>query len=317
MISVALCTFNGEKFISQQLDSILCQSVPVDEIVVCDDCSSDSTRQIVEQYAAQEQSIRLIKNEHNLGYIANFEKAIRLCQGDYIFLSDQDDLWSHEKVAESVGYLSDSGMYGAFTNARIIDENGRFVGRDLFGLLNIKPYIQKGILQNHMFEILCFRRNLVTGATIVLTKEGKEMVLPLRSSNLIIHDAWIALCLSAHGKLGFLDKPLIDYRTHYGQQMGLNFNPPKDFLIDCFDGSGDIRQLMRLRRRYGALSKSCGFGKEEGRLAFQTYFELWTKNRSKGIKVVYEGLLFLLSELFVLLRLDNSKVCLTNPHTEN
>lgn len=308
MISVALCTFNGEEFISEQLDSILCQSVPVDEIVICDDCSTDTTWQILEQYAAQSQKIRLYRNEHNLGYISNFDKALRLCQGDYVFLSDQDDVWHPEKVAESVGYLSTSGMYGAFSNARIIDQEGQFVGKTLFDLLNLRPYIQKGILQEYLFEILCFRRNLVTGATLVLTRKGKEMVLPLRSSNLFIHDAWIALCLSAHDKLGYIDKPLIDYRIHSGQEMGLNFNPPKDFLADCFDGNGNIKQLMRLRRRYGALSKSCSFGKEQGRHVFRTYYKLWKNNRKKGMAGWYDGLLFLLTELFVFLRLDNSKV---------
>ncbi len=307
MISVALCTYNGEKFISQQLDSILCQSVPVDEIVICDDCSSDSTRQILEQYAVQSQSIRLIKNEHNLGYISNFEKAIRLCQGDFIFLSDQDDIWHPDKVAESIDYLSYSKMNGAFSNARIIDQEGLFHGKTLFDLLNLRPYIQKGVLQKYLFEILCFRRNLVTGATLVLTRKGKEMVLPLRRSDIFIHDAWIALCLSAHDKLGYIDESLIDYRIHSGQEMGLNFNPPKDFLADCFDGNGDVKQLMRLRRRYGALSKSCGFGKEEGRHVFHTYFDLWKNNRSRGITGLYEGLLFLLTELFVFLKLDNSK----------
>ena len=168
MISVALCTFNGEKFISQQLDSILSQSVPVDEIVVCDDGSTDSTCQILEQYAAQSQSIRLIKNEHNLGYIANFEKAIRLCQGDYIFLSDQDDIWHPDKVAESIGYLSSSGMFGAFTDARIIDTDGKETGHTLFQLLNLRPYIEKGILQKHLFrnnvpeEEFCYRCNACT-----------------------------------------------------------------------------------------------------------------------------------------------------------
>ena len=306
MISVALCTFNGEKFISQQLDSILSQSVPVDEIVVCDDGSTDSTCQILEQYAAQSQSIRLIKNEHNLGYIANFEKAIRLCQGDYIFLSDQDDIWHPDKVAESIGYLSSSGMFGAFTDARIIDTDGKETGHTLFQLLNLRPYIEKGILQKHLFEIMCLRKNFVTGATLVLTKAGKEMVLPFRNSSLFVHDGWISLRLSSTGKLGFIDKPLIGYRTHTGQQLGLDFNPAKDFLADCFDGNGIIKQLMRLRRRYGALSKACGFGKEQNQLAFRTYFDLWKNNHSRGIAGLYEGLLFLLTELFVFLKLDNS-----------
>jgi hypothetical protein len=150
----------------------------------------------------------------------------------------------------------------------------------------------------------------VTGATLVLTKKGKEMVLPFRTSNIFIHDAWIALCLSTHDKLGYIDKTLIDYRIHSGQGMGLNFNSPKDFLADCFDGNGDVKQLMRLRRRYGALSKACGFGNEEGRIVFRTYYKLWKNNHSKGFAGLYEGLLFMLTELFVFLRLDNSNYSL-------
>ena len=141
----------------------------------------------------------------------------------------------------------------------------------------------------------------------MLTQKGKEMVLPFRSSDLFIHDGWIALKLSAYGKFGFINMPLIDYRIHSGQQLGLNFNPPKDFIAKCFDDEADIKQLMRIRRRYGALSKACGFGGKEGRLVFRTYYELWKKNHSKGISGLHEGLLFLLTELFVILKLDNSR----------
>ena len=317
MISVALCTFNGEEFISQQLDSILCQSVPVDEIVVCDDGSTDSTKHILKQYAAQSPIIRICENERNLGYIANFEKALQLCKGDYIFLSDQDDVWSPEKVKESLNYLSDSGMYGAFSDANVIDAGGQFTGFSLFELKNLQAYIQKGILQNHLFEIMCLRKNFVTGATLVLTRKGKEMVLPFRNSSLFVHDGWISLRLSSMGRLGFIDKPLIGYRTHSGQQLGLDFNPEKDFLAECFDGHGDVKQLLRMRRRYGALSKACDFGKEQGRLAFGTYFKLWKSNRSKGAAGLYEGLLFMLTELFVFLKLDNSKVHLSESYKGN
>lgn len=315
MISVALCTFNGEKYISEQLDSILSQSVPVDEIIVCDDCSTDATKQILRQYAMQFPFIRLIENERNLGYIRNFEKAIRLCQGDYIFLSDQDDIWHSDKVAKSVSYLSGSGMYGAFTNARIIDHEGAFLGWTLFGVLQLEPYIQKGFLQKNIFGLLCFRGNFVTGATLVLTRMGKEKVLPfktpLNTPHPIIHDGWIALRLSGMNKLGFIDTPLIDYRTHSEQQIGLNvtFPPPlrPDFFAACLEGKGDINQLMRRRLSFGRLSKSLGFGENERRLSYHTYFEFWKKNRSKGPKILFEWILLLLTEVFVWLKLDSSR----------
>lgn len=104
-----------------------------------------------------------------------------------------------------------------------------------------------------------------------------------------------------------LVKPLIDYRTYSNQQLGLNFNPSKDFLADCLEGNGDVKQFMCLRRRYGALSRACGFGSEQGWIAFRTYYELWKKNHRRSIKGLYEGMLFLLTELFVFLKLDNSR----------
>ena len=99
MISVAMCTYNGEKYIQEQLESIIYQSVPPDEIVICDDCSNDATLEIVKDILnSYDGIVQLVSNKHNLGYRKNFEKAISLCHGDIIFLSDQDDVWSSNKI---------------------------------------------------------------------------------------------------------------------------------------------------------------------------------------------------------------------------
>ena len=127
MISVALCTYNGEKYISQQLDSIFSQSMPVDEVVICDDYSEDATCNILEFYAARYPQIRLIKNEINLGFRKNFEKALTECQGDFIFFSDQDDIWDKDKVWICVSYLKETGKYGVYTNGLLIDHNGAYL----------------------------------------------------------------------------------------------------------------------------------------------------------------------------------------------
>lgn len=96
--SVALCTYNGEKYIKEQLDSILNQTKKVDEIIVCDDCSSDKTVEILNHYSSTNPGLfKIYINEQNLRSVKNFEKAITLCTGDIIFLSDQDDFWVNEK----------------------------------------------------------------------------------------------------------------------------------------------------------------------------------------------------------------------------
>ena len=97
--SVALCTYNGEKYLKEQLDSILSQEIPVDEIVICDDCSTDETTLIIKEYESQFPNVFCVFiNAENLGYVRNFEKALSFCTGEIIFLCDQDDLWRKDKT---------------------------------------------------------------------------------------------------------------------------------------------------------------------------------------------------------------------------
>ena len=104
--SVALCTYNGQSFLSEQLNSILNQTHPVDEIIICDDCSTDQTIEIIKYFKDKFPNlIQLFENENSLGTIKNFEKAISLTKGDLIFLSDQDDIWFSSKVNEMVTFF--------------------------------------------------------------------------------------------------------------------------------------------------------------------------------------------------------------------
>ena len=91
MISIAMATYNGAKYLREQIDSILAQTIQDFELVVCDDCSSDDTWDILKQYSDADKRIKVFRNESNMGFKRNFEKAMSLCGGDYIALSDQDD----------------------------------------------------------------------------------------------------------------------------------------------------------------------------------------------------------------------------------
>lgn len=101
-LSVAMCTYNGDKFIASQLSSILDQTIPIDDIVICDDGSNDKTLEIISRIQQENPNkINLFRNPVNLGSTKNFEKAIDLCSGDYIFLADQDDIWKKDKVQKN------------------------------------------------------------------------------------------------------------------------------------------------------------------------------------------------------------------------
>src|ERR1700743_1857825 len=102
LVSIALCTYNGAAYIEEQLDTLVNQSYPNCEIIVVDDCSKDNTVKILSEYADKYPQVRIHINEKNLGYTRNFEKAIRLCKGEYIALCDQDDIWDPQKIEMQV-----------------------------------------------------------------------------------------------------------------------------------------------------------------------------------------------------------------------
>ena len=220
-ISVALCTYNGEKYLSKQLDSILNQSgFAVHEIVVCDDKSTDDTLQIVENYAKQYPEIfKVHSNTANIGSTKNFEKALDLCTGDYIFFSDQDDTWKPNKIEKIIPlFQNDEKIEAVFSNADIMDENGTIIP-------NITLWDSVFFLENELqkpidfFDIITKNGNIVTGATLCIKKELKKKIFPFPSD--ILHDEWIALITAACQTIAYSNEKLISYRIHQNQQIGL------------------------------------------------------------------------------------------------
>lgn len=237
-ISVALCTYNGETFIEEQLKSILEQTVPVTEIVIFDDASSDATISKIKKIDQKSPGIiRLFHNKSNVGFCENFEKALTECDGDYIFFSDQDDIWHCDKVEKIVLYLTKTGKYGVFTNGDLIDRDGNKLGTTLFDTFIVNNFLSSTHDYPELFAMLCFNENFVTGATLAIKKEGKNIVLPFRTSESIYHDHYIALKLSAIGKLGYMNDCLISYRIHPGQQTGMGkYIAERKCLYDIYHG---------------------------------------------------------------------------------
>src|ERR1700678_75351 len=129
-ISVALCTYNGERFLSQQLASVQQQTRLPDEVVVCDDQSTDGTVEMVRAFAASVSfPVRIFENERNLGFAANFERAIGLCEGNLIALSDQDDIWYPVRLERSEQEFTAHPEAGlVFSDADVIDDSNQLVG---------------------------------------------------------------------------------------------------------------------------------------------------------------------------------------------
>ena len=218
-LSVALCTYNGEQFIEQQLNSILDQTIKVDEIIVCDDQSTDNTISIVKKLQAEHKCIIIVENETNLRSTKNFEKAIALTSGDYIFLSDQDDVWKTDKVAKTLAIFNqNSNTEVVFSNADLIDENNAFFTTKTIwdSVFFFEKELTKPI---DFFDIIAKNGNIVTGATLCMKKEIKSFLFPFSEENL--HDEWIASVAAFRKTLCYSTENLISYRIHQNQQVGM------------------------------------------------------------------------------------------------
>jgi glycosyltransferase involved in cell wall biosynthesis len=221
-ISVALCTYNGEKYLAEQLGSILNQTCPVSEIIICDDRSSDRSIEIINELSLQHKGIiQLHINDRNLGGKKNFEKAFGLTTGDIIFFSDQDDVWESNKVELMVKALVDSpDSLGIFTDAYLISEVGERYNYSFLDSLSFTDHERRTTSKEHLCRYILRYGNIVAGSMLAVKKECKKNVLPFHLMDFIWHDEWIALMLSSEFKLSYLDLKLINYRLHSEQQIG-------------------------------------------------------------------------------------------------
>ena len=215
-LSVALCTYNGEQFINEQLSSIINQTCKVDEIVVCDDCSTDGTIDIIKRIAISNPKvdIRIIVNDHNLGVCANFEKAVNECSGDIIFLSDQDDVWLPDKVEAIIDWFEKNPEKSVvFTDADLIDVNGIPLGdgKSLWYYTGFSEKTQKQFCEGFAFEIIA-SHNRCTGATMAYRKDFVFGFSKYCNSK-VLHDDIIAVAAVVNDKLGFITKKLIKYNN--------------------------------------------------------------------------------------------------------
>jgi glycosyltransferase involved in cell wall biosynthesis len=219
-IGVALCSFNGGRYIGEQLDSIAAQLRPADEVVVCDDGSSDDTIDVVREWMkASPSTRRLIKNQSRRGISANFEQAILQLSGcDVIVLSDQDDLWEPAKLGNIQEFmLKNPDVWLTHSDALLVDPFGRSLGSRLSEALRVSSAELLALKQGDAFKVL-IRRNLVTGATCALRSQALPYLFPIGRGWL--HDEWIALVMAAMGRTRRMNVCDLKYRQHATNAIG-------------------------------------------------------------------------------------------------
>lgn len=218
-LSVAMCTYNGARYLPEQLASLAAQTRLPDELVICDDRSTDESVEIVRNFARHAPfTVRLEINEENLGSTKNFEKAIRLCEGEIIALADQDDVWHAQKLSREASVLeSDEHIGAVFSDAELIDQNSQLLAKTLWDSFLFNAREQKKFNRGNGLKVL-LKHPFVTGATMVFRSKFRDLALPIPSKQ--IHDHWIALLIASVSQLAAIKTPLVQYRKHPSQQIG-------------------------------------------------------------------------------------------------
>ena len=221
-VECVLCTYNGSEYICEQLDSIGRQTYKIDRLIVCDDASTDDTVKLVSAWReSADFRVDIYVNESGLGAAGNFEKALSLTKGDYIFFADQDDVWLPEKIDQSMREMSRlEKTYGkqmpclVHTDLTVVDKKLQLIHRSFLrnqGLRHIED-------ENRLLPCLMVQ-NFVTGCTMVINRPLKNQAVPF-PKYIIMHDYWLALAAALYGKIGFVNRPTMLYRQHGNNTVG-------------------------------------------------------------------------------------------------
>jgi len=217
MVSVVITTYNSERYIEYQLKSILNQTMHVDEFIIVDDCSDDSTVMIIKGLM-KGYNYFMIEHEENKGYLHSFEDGIKLASKKIIFLSDHDDYWEKQKIEKMVPYFNDISTVCVFSNGSLMDSNNNLIKGSLFESFKVK------LSKNQLMDSGCLftkllKNDFITGATLCANSAFLKSLLPFPDK--IVHDKWIAYnAVLMNGLIGAKDK-LIRYRIHDEQNIGI------------------------------------------------------------------------------------------------
>ena len=245
--SVALCTYNGEKYIEEQLNSILNQSVPVDEIIICDDNSKDSTIVLAERILKNSGiSYRIMVNDPPLGVAGNFLKALKHTTGDYVFTCDQDDIWHEDKVQVFANAIHESQKLLYFSDGYLVDGEAKSLGSSLWEAFGVEKELASG----EAFLPILIRRPMVTGAAMTVSRTLIDQIDTI--PELWLHDEWFAMAAAVNDEIAPIMEKTFDYRQHGKNQVGakkLNFRKKAEKWISVLNILENFRAKNLKKKR--------------------------------------------------------------------
>lgn len=233
-VDILLATYNGEKYLREQLDSLLVQTYKNIRIIISDDSSTDATKKILKEYEEKDDRIIFYEQKKNIGVVLNFEFLLKKVESDYYMFADQDDIWNDDKVEKSLKKLKETDADLVFTDLQVVDDELNVINESYWDLKGLR---QK-IIKYNSFEAL-YLNNYVTGCTILAKSQTIKQILPIpNTSKYILHDYWTALMISQSGKIEYLNEATIKYRQHKNNRIGSKKKS------ESLDGLKEIRTLF-------------------------------------------------------------------------
>ena len=216
-VSVGMTTYNSSKYIREQMDSIFSQTILPDEIVICDDCSTDNTVDILKEYMRSGGgiSIKIIINENNIGYIKNFEKCFLNCTGDIIVSCDADDVWFPNKVEKLLRCFEDDEVVYAWHDAIVVDAEMNVISESLNKSWD---YLEQKENTEAILVRSINRQGFPYGMEMAFRRNILKNIIPFQFA----HDEWIYMCAASMGKVKCVEEPLVYYRRHGHNTSGSN-----------------------------------------------------------------------------------------------
>lgn len=234
MIDILMATFNGEKYLREQIDSILNQTYSNFRLLISDDCSNDSTRDILQEYVQKDKRVIVFLQNKNLGVVKNFEFLLEKVEGEYFMFSDQDDFWQKDKIQKSIDKLIQDNCDLVYSDLEVVGPKLELLNKSYWDLKGFTKKVKK----YNNFESL-YLNNYITGSTMLVKSKWKNKILPIPSkSKYILHDYWTALIISKFGKLEYIDESLVKYRQHKSNEIG---SKRKSDSIESFE---EMRKLF-------------------------------------------------------------------------
>jgi glycosyltransferase involved in cell wall biosynthesis len=242
LISIVMATYNGEKYLREQVDSLLAQSYPTLEFIFVDDASSDSSLAILQEYASQDERIRLVTNPENQGLLATFETAIRAAKGEMIALSDQDDVWMPEKISLLAGAIGSHSMI--YADSALTDAAGIVTGK----------FSNRNHLCDYPTGLHYVFGTKAMGHAMLFKREIIDIALPF--PDFVGHDFILGFAAAALHGVSYFPATLVNYRQHSSNTMGADLSKGKK------NYNTREERNARIVKRLSLLASRCPEGSE-------------------------------------------------------